>query len=35
MDGLGVDSQALDTIMEGWDETKMGGPRPKLIVIVP
>lgn len=35
MDGQGVDPRALDKIMGEWDETTMGGPRPKLIVIVP
>jgi aromatic amino acid aminotransferase I len=35
MDLDGVDPIALDQIMAEWDESKMGGPRPKLIVIVP
>lgn len=35
MDLEGVDPIALDQIMAEWDESKMGGPRPKLIVIVP
>jgi aromatic amino acid aminotransferase I len=35
MDSEGVNAGALDKIMEEWDEVKQGGPRPKLIVLVP
>lgn len=35
MDKEGVNAEALDKIMEEWDERERGGARPKLIVLVP
>ncbi|WVR07874.1 hypothetical protein IAU60_004917 [Kwoniella sp. DSM 27419] len=35
LDSDGVDANALDRIMQEWDEEKRGGPRPKMIIIVP
>ncbi|OCF32127.1 aromatic amino acid aminotransferase I [Kwoniella heveanensis BCC8398] len=35
MDTDGVDPKALDDMMMNWDEAEKGGPRPKMIVIVP
>ncbi|WVQ85764.1 hypothetical protein IAT38_007931 [Cryptococcus sp. DSM 104549] len=35
LDSEGVNAVALDEMMAAWDEEKMGGPRPKMLVLVP
>lgn len=35
LDKHGMDPEALDNIMGAWDEAARGGPRPKLVVVVP
>ncbi|GFZ52212.1 hypothetical protein JCM24511_09985 [Saitozyma sp. JCM 24511] len=35
LDKHGMDPEALDNLMRGWDEAARGGPRPKLVVVVP
>ncbi|OWT38804.1 aromatic amino acid aminotransferase I [Cryptococcus neoformans] len=35
LDSEGVDPSALDEILANWNETERGGPRPKMLVMVP
>jgi aromatic amino acid aminotransferase I len=35
MDDKGIVADELDRIMDDWDENARGGPRPKLLVLVP
>jgi aromatic amino acid aminotransferase I len=35
MDEQGITPESLDQIMSTWDEAARGGPKPKLLILVP